>query len=262
MKKVLVTGGMGFIGSHLCFKMRWLGWEVDIIDLKCGKDMRTCELKGDYDIIFHLAALRSVPDSFDQDREYFDNNIYGSYKVFEAFKDKKIINISTSSASNPIAPYGLTKLMVEYLSKQYDNVINLRLFNPFGEGVYDDVLVIPTFARQMLANEQVYIHSDGEQDRDFTYVVDVVNEILIYGRDGVPGTYTVGYKESVSINKLFDMMSRYYGYKKKPEYLPRRKGDQAHTKSDHKMKANPLVGFEKGLIYTMDWFKKEYENRI
>ena len=254
--KVLVTGGMGFIGTHLVNKLRSLDHVVDVIDLKNGKDIRTYKMQGDYAVIFHLAAFRSVPNSFELDREYFDNNVYGSYKVFEAFKGQRIVNISTSSVNNPIAPYGLTKKLAEVISENYPNLTNLRLFNPFGEGVYDDDLVIPTFARAMLNNKDVYIHSNGNQNRDFTYVQDVVNEIVYYGLGYKYGWYEIGYNESYSVNEIFNLMSKYYGYTKEPIYQPRRKGDQAHTKARDVMHVNH-VGFLEGLKRTMDWFKKE-----
>jgi nucleoside-diphosphate-sugar epimerase len=252
--KILVTGGEGWIGSHLVPKLS--NHEVDILDLKSGRDIRTDPLKGDYDIIFHLAALRSVPKSFDNPRDYFDTNVYGTYRICEAFKCR-IINISTSSASNPIAPYGLSKMLAENVVKRYPNVVSVRLFNPFGEGTLCPDLVIPIFAQAMLKNEPVYIHSDGRQDRDFTYVGDVVEELVSYISNHRQGTWELGYGEAHSVNEVFQIMAEYYKYDKMPIYIPKRIGDQDHTMSKDKMFTDS-IGFYEGLRRTMEW----YENTL
>lgn len=252
-KKALVIGGLGWIGSALVYRLGEIGYEVNIIDLKNGKDIRTDKMEGKYDVVFHLAALRSVPKSFDNPREYFDTNVYGTYRICEAFKDTRIVNISTSSANNPIAPYGLSKLLAEKIAERYDNVVSLRLFNPFGEGELCNDLVIPIFAKAMLNNKQVYIHSNGEQDRDFTYIDDVVNEIVYQGTSKQRGIVQVGYGESHSVNEVFKIMAKYFNYKKAPIYLPRRIGDQVHTRAKDKLHHNP-IGFYEGLKRTMAWY--------
>lgn len=252
-KKVIVTGGLGFIGSVLVSKLKKQGFKVDIIDLKNGKDIRKDKLMGNYDIVFHLAALRSVPKSFKLSREYFDTNVYGTYRILDSFQNSRIVNISTSSADNPIAPYGLSKLLGEKIVERYSNVVSLRLFNPFGEGGCSD-LVIPIFAEKMMNNEQIYIHSDGKQDRDFTYIQDVVDEIMYYGLSKDIGIKTVGYGESHSVNEIFKIMAKYFNYKKEPIYIPRRQGDQIHTQAKEKMHFKP-IGFYEGLNRTMRWYK-------
>ena len=254
-KKVLCSGGLGWIGLALVYQLGEFGYSVEIIDLKNGRDIRKNKLEGEYDIVFHLAALRSVPKSFDNPREYFDTNVYGTYRICEAFKDTRIVNISTSSADNPIAPYGLSKQLAERVAERYDNVVSLRLFNPFGEGELCTDLVIPIFAKAMLKNEQVYIHSDGKQDRDFTYIDDVVNEIIHYGTSNQKGVFEVGYGESHSVNEVFSIMAKYYNYKKQPIHLPRRIGDQIHTQAKDKLHHKP-IGFYEGLNRTMEWYAK------
>jgi UDP-glucose 4-epimerase len=253
--RVLVTGGMGFIGSRLVSELNRRGFEVDIADLKNGIDIRL-GLSGVYDIIFHLAALRIVPKSFELDREYFDTNVYGTYKILSCFPETRVVNISTSSASNPIAPYGLSKLLGEKVAERHNNVVSLRLFSPFGEGELCPDLVISVFAQSMLVDNPVYIHSNGLQDRDFTYVEDVVNEIIWHGLNDSKGVYQVGYGKSVSINDLFKRMADFFGYKKDPIYLPKRMGDQVHTKSLDLLHINP-IGFDEGLNRTMEWWKGE-----
>lgn len=256
-KRALITGGAGWIGSALAKRLTILNYEVYIVDLKVGSDIRTDTFSGNYDVIFHLAALRSVPKSFDNPREYFDTNVYGTYRILEAFKGTRIVNISTSSANNPIAPYGLSKLLAEKIAERYENVVSLRLFNPFGEGELCTDLVIPIFAKAMLNNEQVYIHSDGKQDRDFTYIDDVVNEIIHYGISNQKGVFEVGYGESHSVNKVFSIMAKYFKYKKKPIYLPRRIGDQVHTQAKDELHIKK-VGFMEGLRKTMEWYSENF----
>lgn len=246
---ILVTGGSGFIGSAL---IKRLAGEVDNVDLVVGKDIRTYDFKK-YDLVYHLAALRSVPLSFDQDREYFDTNVYGTFRVLDKCSNARIVNISTSSAPNPIAPYGLSKLLAEKIAERYDNVVSLRLFNPFGEAGGTD-LVIPIFADAMVNNDQVYIHSDGNQSRDFTYLADVVEEILYYGNSKETGVKQVGYGESHTVNEVFDIMRKYFDYTKEPVFLPKRRGDQVHTQAQDKLHIKP-IGFYEGLERTMRWYR-------
>lgn len=252
-KKALVTGGLGWIGSALVYRLGELGYEIDIIDLKNSRDIRTDKLGGKYDVIFHLAALRSVPKSFDNPREYFDTNVYGTYRICEAFKHTRIVNISSSSASNPIAPYGLSKLLAEEIAGKYDNVISLRLFNPFGEGELCTDLVIPIFAKAMLNNESTYIHSSGNQSRDFTYLDDVLTEIIYYGNSKDRGLFDVGYGDSHSVNEVFNLMAEYYNYKQAPKHLPKRIGDQVITQAKGGLHHKP-VGFYEGLKRAMKWY--------
>ena len=256
-KKVLVTGGLGWIGSALVNKLKELGCSVDIIDLKNGRDIRTDKLEGKYDIVLHLAALRSVPKSFDNPREFFDTNVYGTYRICELFKGVRIVNISSSTAETAISPYGMSKLLAEKIAEKYKNVVTLRLFNPFGKGGTPD-LVIPIFAEAMLKNEQIYIHSDGKQSRDFTYLDDIVNEIIYQGTSNHIGVYDVGYGESHSVNEVFGAMAKYFKYKKKPIYLPKRIGDQVHTQAKDRLCYNIYnpIGFDEGLDRTMEWYAK------
>jgi nucleoside-diphosphate-sugar epimerase len=254
-KKVLCSGGLGWIGSALVLKLKKLGYEIDILDLKNGRDIRTDKLEGKYDIVFHLAALRSVPKSFNNPREYFDTNVYGTYRICESFKNTRIVNISTSSANNPIAPYGLSKLLAEKIAERYNNVVSLRLFNPFGGGELCTDLVIPIFAKAMLNNEQVYIHSNGEQNRDFTYIDDVINEIIHQGVSNQKGVFEVGYGKSHSVNGVFSIMAKYFNYKKEPIHLPRRIGDQVHTQAKDRLH-HSSIGFYEGLNRTMEWYAK------
>lgn len=253
-KRALITGGAGWIGSALAKRLTTLNYEVYIVDLKVGSDIRTDTLSGNYDVIFHLAALRSVPKSFDNPREYFDTNVYGTYRICEMFKGTRIVNISSSSAHNPIAPYGLSKLLAEEIVRRYDNAVTLRLFNPFGKGGNAD-LVIPIFAEAMLKNEPIYIHSDGNQSRDFTYLEDVVNEIIFYGNSNLQGLWEVGYGSSHSINEIFRRMAMFFNYTKEPVYMSKRIGDQEHTQAKDELHIKE-IGFMEGLKRTMEWYNE------
>jgi len=242
--KILVTGGKGFIGSKLVRKLK-----CDFIDLVDGTDIRDVKI-GDYDIVYHLAALRSVPRSFDDAREFFDTNVFGTYNI--ARQAKRLVNISSSSVYSVKSPYAISKKCAEAVGECFPNVVNLKLFNVFGEGQIADTL-IPNFARAMANNKEVYLYGDGFQMRDFTYVDDVVNEIVRYGKSKMTGTYDVGYGEPHSILEVFQLMALYFDYKKEPIRLDERVGDFRSTKANTTIK-DP-VGFSQGLARTVRWWK-------
>lgn len=255
MSKVLITGHLGFIGKHL---WRHLSKAEDCdlygIDLKIGSDIRTCRLKDEYDIVYHLAAKRSVPLSFDEPEEFFSNNIWGTYRLVSLLPSARFVNISSSSAETRLSPYAISKYVAEQFCGLHKNFISLRLFNVFGPGQTDDML-IPNFARAMLKNKPVYIYGDGKQSRDFTYVEDIVKEIASFGKENYTDIWSMGYTKPRSINYVFKVMASYFKYKKKPVYKETRKGDYKYTCADDEI--FNAVGFKKGMIETMNWWKNE-----
>jgi len=272
---VLVTGGAGFIGSHLVEELIKRKNNVFVQDnISTGSMENIKHLKrkirffkggintklkwNKVDVVYHLAAKRSVPTSFKEPHEFFKVNIDGTWDVFTKYNEARIVNISSSSASQCLSPYAISKRTAEHLARLFPNTVSLRLFNVFGERQADCGVVVPEFTKSMLQGKQPTIYGDGEQTRDFTYVKDVVNKIIEYGqgkKTKFDGTTNIGYGKSHTVNELYDKIAKILKFEGKPVYTEQRQGDARFSQAQNGMK-NPTYGFEKGLKRTIKWIDK------
>jgi len=273
--KVLVTGGAGFIGSHLVEELVKRGNTVHVVDnLSTGKidnlrnvkreivfhrsDIRNNLPAVDFDVVYHLAAEHSVPKSFENPQEYFDVNVGGSWDVFAQYQDSRIVNVSSSSAKYNKSPYAISKRTSEICAKLFPNIVSLRYFNVFGERQPFNGAVIPSFCNRMLRGERPIIFGDGEQVRDFTYVKDVVEETIDFGegkRKEAKGVFSIGYGKTHSVNELFQKIAKILDFDKPPIFKEERIGDIRFSQSKEIM-LNPKFGFEEGLRRTIDWYSE------
>ena len=214
--KVFITGGAGFIGSHLHKKLESDGHEVKSIDnfMHPSKaphksvygDIRYYQDIEPYvkwaDIVYHLAAQIHVDKSIKNPQETIDININGTLNILEACRvyNKKLVFASTSKAygtsqceymteDHPLdcqSPYGASKVAGDRLCKSYIDTYEmditiLRNFNTFGEyqndGSYGGVIAI--FTRQALNGDDITIFGDGSQERDYMYIDDAVQAYMI-----------------------------------------------------------------------------------
>lgn len=256
--RILVTGGAGFIGKYVFDRLAKTTHSVAMIDkrISSAQDIRNIDFELGYDVVIHLAALRSVQDSMANPAEYFSNNVFGTYNVMRHNKNARIINISSCAAHGPESPYGFSKLMTEYIAEHFDNVMTLRLHNVFGPGDEDGGLLIPYIANQMLHKLPIHLHGDGSQVRDYIYIDDVVDEILHFAMSDDVGIKEVGYgkgrtvKEVIcEISKLMDSNTAVVCSKKRP-------GDQQFAESKDKLAIKNPVGFKEGLKRTVDYYDK------
>ena len=308
-KTILVTGGAGFIGSHIVEELVELGANVVVLDdLSSGK-LKNLEkvmdkvnfIKGDIrdekaldealagvSAISHQAAWRSVPKSVDRPWDYNEVNGNGSLKLFIKARDKGIKRIVCASSSSiygerkdfpevesdvpkPISPYAATKLIVEHysyvFSKLYNmEIANLRYFNVYGprQSLDDEyAVVIPKFISCLLKGERPPIYGDGEQERDFTYIDNVVDiNIKCLNKDDISGeAFNVAFGAPNSVNQLFNYLKEIIGSNIEPNYYPLRPGDVRKTHADiTKAKKilgwQPKVDFYQGLEKTVEWFKR------
>ncbi len=226
MSKVLVTGGAGFIGSHLVDALLEKGFEVAVIDnfstgrkanlehhigtdadlvvyegdITCDEDVEDAINGSEY--VFHLAAIRSVPKSIDDPVAVNRVNITGTLKVLEACRKrdvKRVIFAGSSSVyghgNGPVSPYAVTKMAGSNYCKAYAEVfgldtIDLRFFNVFGarqETKGKYAPVIPKFIALALDGNPLSIHGDGRQAKDFTHVDNIVHANIL--AMGVEKTY-------------------------------------------------------------------------
>jgi UDP-glucose 4-epimerase len=244
MKKVLITGGCGFIGHALSLELIKRGYSVSIIDnLYIGKESQLaagCEfLGGDirgmnnieekkYDYIFHLAAISRIQPSFQKPALTFSVNVDGTKQVVEyALKtgSKLIYAGSSSRHHNPfLSPYALTKHMGEEWIKMYKGVYGLnaqiaRFYNVYGPGELVDsdmAAVIGMWRAAIQRGETIKIHGDGEQRRDFTHIDDIVDGLIRIAESDEEheDAWELGTGCNYSINevaKMFGVICEYVG---------------------------------------------------
>lgn len=244
---VLVTGGAGFIGSHTVELLMSEGYEVYVLDnFHSGKisnlssvlgkvtlyagDMRDDELVKkavrDADYIIHLAAIVSVDEALRNPVEAFNVNALATTKLLEfarIFDTEKIVYASSSAvygepvnipisethATNPINPYGASKLSGEALMRSYNTTygtktISLRYFNVYGPrmipGPYAGV--ISKFIEAAKNGKPLMIYGDGNQTRDFVYVLDVAKANLIALKSNETGVFNIGTGKETKIIDL------------------------------------------------------------
>ena len=308
-KKVLVTGGAGFIGSNLADELIAQGAEVTILDnLVTGFRENLDEIKGTFEfieadlndstalkkaingveIVFHEAALPSVPRSIDNPLETHQACTDGTFNLLVEAKNagvRRLIYAASSSAygdqptlpkvetmrPEPLSPYAAAKLTGEYNCGVFSHVYGLetlclRYFNVFGPRQHPSSAysgVISRFIDALMKGERPTIYGDGEQSRDFTYIANVVaaNIAAANTDKGIGEVMNVANGERISLNSLLDSLKTITGTSDiEAEYLPARKGDVIHSQADNTRAVEwlgyeKLVGLDEGLMKTIDWWK-------
>ena len=252
MKKVLVTGGSGFIGKHFV-RLIEKSYDVTNYDLKEGYDIRGQLPYGKFDYVVHFAALKSVPEGEKNPHAFIDTNCWGTVNILDRYKDARFLNISSSSVNDVRSVYGATKAFSEHIVMKHPNSLNIRLYNVFGEG-QDFKLggVIAKFICCRFNNIAPTLYGDGSQTRDFTYVGDVVESIFSLMTSKKVGVSHLGYKKSVSINTI---LNEIYGHNVvRLNQLPIREFEIKDSCSPEKM---PVIkyGRKKGLLRTIKYYE-------
>ncbi|HEY3997316.1 MAG TPA: NAD-dependent epimerase/dehydratase family protein [Candidatus Xenobia bacterium] len=303
VRRVVITGGAGFIGSHLAEHFCALGVEVTVLDsLRSGYRHNLNGLKVDLvegsvtdaglvssvlagaDLVFHLAAMVSVPESLEKPGECVDINVHGTLNVLNAARlhqVRKVVLSSTCAVYGndpagpkneamrpaPISPYGITKLDGEYYLDLYRahwglGTASLRYFNVFGprqDPKSQYAAVVPIFISRAAKNEDLYIHGDGEQTRDFIFVKDVVTaNVQAASHAGTEGIYNVGRGHRVTINDLARKIVDLVGSRSRIKHVPGRAGEIRHSTADISRLTStgwaPQTDLEAGLRQTVDFF--------
>ena len=303
--KILVTGGSGFIGSHIVEHYQDIADEIRVMDnLRTGyrrnlNGLKHVFLEGSVtdrdavakavegvDFVFHLAALVSVPESMAKPGECVDINIHGLLNVLEAsaaagvtklvfassaaiYGDNPTVPKLESMLPEPKSPYAITKLDGEYYLDLFHRergleTAALRFFNVFGprqdpKGAY--AAAVPIFIEKALAGDDIQVHGDGEQTRDFIYVKDIVGALAFAAETpGVTGVFNAGYGGQMTINDLAGKIIAAAGSASRILHGPARAGDVKHSRSsaDKLRQAGwrPGHSLDDALATTLAFFRK------
>jgi len=269
--RIFITGGAGFIGIHLCKKLLELNHDVTVYDnfsnsLRENFDseinQKVTVVSGDildisklvtsmqnHEIVIHLAAQISVPESVKNPKLTFDVNVNGTHNVLESCKKNKISKIiaastaavyqnvsektilNESSVTEPSSPYGSSKLEMENMINDFTqthnvNAIILRLFNVYGIGQSPEYAgVITKFLSNIRNNNPLTIFGDGSQTRDFVHVNDVVSAIILSIDSSNFGLYNVATGKSVTILDLAHLLIEQSKKKLDVVFEEQQKGD-------------------------------------
>jgi len=306
----LVTGGAGFIGSHVADRLLRDGHRVRVLDnFSSGSrknvafgmgNPRLEVVEGDIrdfpatvaaaqgvEVIFHQAAMRSVPRSIDDPIGANENNVTGTLNILRAARETGVRRVVYASSSSiygdrpelpkredqppaPISPYAVSKLAGELYCAAWSRLygletVGLRYFNVFGprqDPASQYAAVIPRFIAWALVSEPLGGHGDGTQSRDFTYIDNVVEaNLLAANAPGVAGeVFNVGCGSRVTLLEIVRLLEGIVERPLERRHTARRAGDVPHTQADISKAKRllgyvPLVEFDEGLRRTVEFFQ-------
>lgn len=258
--KVLVTGGAGFIGTNLIKRLLEEGHEVESIDnydsgfVKnhqpgCryhNEDINNIqEIDKDFELIYHLAGLSRIQPSFINPSETFNANTAGTQAVCEFAREinAKVVYAGSSSRwHNPYrSPYACYKHLGEEICKMYRTSFDMdiqitRFYNVYGPHEIVDgdwAAVIGIWRRQVRDGKKITIVGDGEQRRDFTHVVDIVDGLykVGFGTEQHEDAWELGTGMNYSINEVYNMFKTKFGTES--VYIPDQQGNYRVTKREN-----------------------------
>lgn len=302
----VVTGGAGFIGSHVVDRLVDDGYRVTVIDdLSSGKRENlpsgvnvviadvTSEKAADAirnaapELVVHTAAQISVSVSTREPLMDARINVLGTVNVLEAartsgtkkfvffssggmvYGQPKDLPVSESQPTAPENPYGTSKLAGEEYLAMYRRAFGLestvlRLANVYGprQDPHGEAGVVAIFAMAMLAGKPITIFGDGNDERDYVYVSDVVDAVMAAAAPGGPQHCNIGSGAGTNVNELYTRLSKLTGYALEPQYGPPRPGDIHAISLDATLARaelgwTPKVDLEAGLARTVEFFRQK-----
>ncbi len=312
--RALVTGGAGFIGSHVTDLFIAQGYDVTILDdFSSGRDRNVnpratvvrdsiaspaaAELvrTGAFDVIVHLAAQIDVRKSVADPAWDAAVNIGGSLNLLEAVRQSgqrtrfifsssggaqygDLVDIPTleTAQKDPLSPYGIAKLSVEYYMSYFSRVhgldaVALRYGNVYGprQDPHGEAGVVAIFCQRVLSNTPMTAYGDGEQTRDYVYVGDVARANLLAATAELPAPgrlddrgFNIGTGVPTSVVTLANTLKAAAGSTLELQHAPERPGEQrrsciAYTKAEQVLGWTPQMPLDAGLTATLDYFRSE-----
>lgn len=303
--KILITGGLGFIGTNLIKKIiNNDKYQISVLDNYSNTsntidnsrefeiirgdiqdaDLVSSAVEGN-DIVVHFAAHTRVIDSIDTPLKNFYINVVGTLNILEAMQKyhvPRIINASTGGAilgevdppvheeiaPKPMAPYGASKLAAEAYCSAYAysygmSFMNLRFSNVYGMYSINKASAVAAFIKNIIRTGKVTVYGNGTQTRDYLYVEDLVDGIILAMQSTCNGTYQLGSGIPTSINTLLDILREVLPVPFECSYEEFRAGEIKHTHCDiskarNSFGYNPATSLRAGIKNTWEWYKTNY----
>ncbi|MCU4754284.1 NAD-dependent epimerase/dehydratase family protein [Halobacteria archaeon AArc-curdl1] len=303
-RTVLITGGAGFIGSHLSktlledndvriYDALTTGSEsnvppdVTFLEADIRQEAELAKAVAEVDLIFHEAALVSVARSVEEPQTSHEINTAATLSLLEAAQQEDARVVLASSAAiyghpesvpvtetdpkEPTSPYGLDKLTIDHYARLYHDLydletVALRYFNVYGPGQVagDYSGVISVFIDQALSGDDITVHGEGDQTRDFVYVDDVVQaNCKAATTDAVGEAYNIGTGESITIRELAELIQDITDTDSDIVHTDGRSGDIEHSEADiskaeDQLGYEPTVSLREGLEQTIEWYRNNH----
>ncbi|MBC8062764.1 MAG: NAD-dependent epimerase/dehydratase family protein [Clostridiaceae bacterium] len=306
--KVLITGGRGFIGSHVAEVFYKEGHNIFIIDNLSAGDATNGKCKhktykfnvedekcdevfriNKFDVVIHLAAQTNSANSVENTYNDTKVNVLGLVNMLELsvkYKVRKFIFASSEAVyennldislketgkCEPVTSYGISKLIGEQYCLKWNQVYKLetlcfRLSNVYGprQGLRGENDIVSTYIEKVAKNQEIVVFGEGNQSRDFIYVMDVAYAIYRAAGSYITGIYNLSTKNKNSVKDLISILEELHNFNG-VKYQPERKEQVNHLALDNtKLKKDldwiPKISFKEGIKLTNDWYMENYVNR-